>query len=221
MEVYRNSKFFTSGSLLTIFSYGLLAIFAIGYRTTSLNGLRYELLIYLLILVGFGGIGLGAYRLSLDTKEPWNRGKQFSYFLFGGLIMIFLAQIFLIISGTDAEVDVTIPVLFNIGNSFMIISCLVFVIAFFILRKQLLELYLKEIVIKEPNLFIIFAFLAQGVMYVFYFVSYYFPDIFAFAIVAFIFAGIFLLCLILGFIQINIIFRVYPHLVEDETLRQK
>ena len=218
------SKFFTSGTMMVFVFYVLLAIFSVGLRNTSLPGLTAIQLLYLPIIIGIGGIGYGAYHLSFDEKEPWKNGKIIFYLITAGTISLLFGQIGLIIAGYDDVQEIAIrPSFVSVGNVFMILSCLILAVGFFFLHKQLREMYFNKIFIKIPNWFTIFSYLLQAVAYSLFFTAYFTTqgntqtilDAVGIAI-----AVVSLIFLLVGFIPINISFRTYPHLVEDEELRK-
>ena len=204
--------------------YVILAIFSVGLRNTSLPGLTAIQLLFFPIIIGIGGMGWGAYNLSFDEKEPWKRGKIIFYLISIGTIFLVFGQIGLIIAGYDDVQEVVIrPNFVSVGNVFMILSCLVLAISFFFLRKQLQEMYYKKIFIKNPNLFVIVSYLLQAVAYCLFYTAYFITQTNTQTILDAIGIGIAIVSLILllvGFIPINISFRTYPHLVEDEGLRK-
>ncbi len=232
--------------------YVILAIFSVGLRNTSLPGLNVIQLLFLPIIIGIAGIGWGAYNFTFDEKEPWENGKKILFFILAGTVFLLLGQIALIIAGYDNVQEVAIrPSYLIVGDTLMILSCLVLAIGFFFLRKQLLQKYLKKIFIKNPNLFIVFSYLLQAVAYILFFTAYFTTqgntqtilDVFGKQAAAYslFFSAYFLnqvttqmildaigigiavialIFLLVGFIPVNISFRTYPHLVEDETLRK-
>jgi len=218
------SKFFTSGTMMVFIFYIILAIFSVGLRNTSLPGITAIQLLFLPIIIGIVGIGWGAYNFTYDEKEPWKNGKEIFFLVLIGVALLILGQIALIIAGYDETLEMAIrPSYFIVGNSLMILSCIVLAVGFFFLRKQLLELYFKKIFIKNPNLFIVFSYIVQVVAYSLFFTAYFTTQGNTQAILDGIgigLVGIALIFLLVGFIPINISFRTYPHLVEDEKLRK-
>ncbi|MFW9851993.1 MAG: hypothetical protein ACFFDS_03570 [Candidatus Thorarchaeota archaeon] len=246
---FQLSKSFTSGTIIVFVFYVILAIFTLGLRNTSLAGISASQILYIPILIGIVGMGWGAYNFTYDDKEPWEKGRLISFFLIGGAVILFLGQISLIIAGFDEVQKVPIRLsYFFIGNILMIISCIILAIGFVLLRKQLLGLYFKKIFIKNPNAFVVFSYILQTLAYCLFFSAYFMvnvkPEV---SIMEFLQVntgfsilqlniliqnqvildasgiGLIVLALIfllVGFIPINISFRTYPHLVEDEKLRK-
>ncbi len=218
------SKLFTSGTMMVFVFYVILAIFSVGLRNTSLPGLTAIQLLFLPIIIGIAGIGYGAYHLSFDEKEPWKSGKIIFYIITIGIISLLFGQIGLIIAGYDDVQEVAIrPDFVIVGNVLMILSCLVLAVSFFFLHKQLREMYFKKIFIKIPNWFTVFSYLLQAVAYILFFTAYFTTQGNTQTILDAIGIGtavVALIFLLVGFIPINISFRTYSHLVEDEELRK-
>jgi hypothetical protein len=221
---FQVSKLFTSGTMMVFVFYVILAIFSVGFVSTSTPGLNVIQLLFIPIIAGIAGMGWGAYNLSFDEKEPWKRGRIIFILISTGTIFLLLGQIGLIIAGYDDVQKIAIrPSFVSVGNVFMILSCLILAVGFFFLRKQLKEMYFKKIFIKNPNIFIVFSYLLLAIAYSLFFAAYFTAQGNALTILDGIgigFTVVSLIFLLVGFIPINIAFRTYPHLVEDEGLRK-
>ena len=103
----------------------------------------------------------------------------------------------------------------------MIVSSLSFSLSFFLFRRQLLTLYFKKIIVKYPNFFPTLSFALQAVAYcLFLGASFIQGDVqLGIDIAGIVIAAISILLLIGGLIPVNISFRAYSHLVDDESLR--
>jgi len=221
MERIQSAKFISSGSLMILFFYVFLGIFSYGLRNTTIPGIYVFQLLYIPIIIAFAGIGFASHNLRFDSEEPWERGKTIALLLVTSLTILTLAQLSLITAGMDDGGNIIRPSFFYIGDVLMIMSCLAFTLSFFFLRKQLLTLYFKKIVVKYPNYLPIIAFTIQTFSYcLFFYASFTSGDIQTIIdIVGIVIAAISILLLIGGLIPINISFRAYSHLVEDESLR--
>ncbi len=221
---HQSSKFIANSGLLILFFYILLAIFTFGLIQTSLPGLNVSQLMYIPIIAGFLSIGWAAYNFSFDNIEKWEKGKIIFILILISSFSLILAQVFLIIAGSDTEGLPNYFSLYYFGISLMIISSLLFGVSFFFLRHQLKKLYFKKIIIRYPGFYLIAGFGFQTIAYSLFLISFVVNitdvqgiiDIIGVSIVA---AS--LLLFALGFIQLNISFRAYPHLVEDESIRPK
>ena len=222
MNREQSVKFFTSGSLMYGFFYILLGVFTWGLRDTSLPGLNVVQILYIPIIIAIGGIGYASYNLGFDTKEPWEKGKLIAYLIATSVIILVLAQILLIAAGANEDGSPIRLSLFYIGDIMMIISCISFGVSFFALRKQLFSLYLKKIIIKNPNIMIVISYALQVVAYCLFFgASFAAGDVrISVDLAGIVVAALAILLLIGGFIPINISFRTYAHLVDDESLRE-
>ena len=221
MNREQSAKFISSGSIMAVFFYVVLAIFSDGLRDTSLNGVSAIQLLFIPILVAFGGIGLASYNLSFDPDEPWEKGKLISIIFAISITLLLFAQIALIIAGADEQGKIIRPAFFYIGNILMIGSCIAFSVSFFFLRKQLTILYLKKIIIRNPNVMIFVSFTLQTISYCIFFGASFTQDPLqtSIDIAGIVIAAISILLLIGGMIPLNISFRAYSHLLKDESLR--
>ena len=218
----QNSKIIANSSLLIIFFYVFLAVLSFGFLNTSLPGFKVSQLLFIPILAGILGFARAAYNFSVDELVSWEKGKIIYYALISSSAVLVLSQVFLIVAGSDAE---GLPIhvsLYYIGIILLILSSVSFTVSFFFVRNQLSILYFKKVVIKHPGLYLLTGYILQTVAYCIYFVSFFFNnqsvqstlDIIGVSVVA---AS--LLMLAIGFVQINISFRAYTHLVEDESIR--
>ncbi|MCG3221283.1 MAG: hypothetical protein H7641_07880 [Candidatus Heimdallarchaeota archaeon] len=220
MDRVQSAKFISSGSIMILVFYVFLAIFSDGLRDTSLPGMSAVQILFIPLIIAFIGIGFASYNLGFDSDEPWERGKIIAILIAISIIILLLAQLSLIVAGVDEDIIIR-PVFFYIGDILMIISSLSFSLAFFFFRRQLLTLYFKKIVVKYPNFLPTLSFGLQAVAYCLFFgASFSQGDVLlGIDIAGIIIASISVLLLIGGLIPVNISFRAYSHLVDDESLR--
>lgn len=222
MNREQSIKFFTSGSLMFIVFYLLLGVFSFGLRDTSLPGLSAIQILFIPIIIAVGGIGYASYNFGFDPKEPWDKGKLIAILIAVSAALLIIAQVSLIAAGADEDGFPIRLSLFYIGDIMMIISCISFGVSFFFLRKQLFSLYLKKIIIKNPNVMVIGSFALQAVAYCLFFGAFFTAGDVQTSIdlAGIVIAALAVLLLIGGFIPLNISFRAYAHLLEDESLRE-
>lgn len=220
MERVQSAKFISSGCLMVPAFYVFLAIFSFGLRDTSISGLSAVQILYVPLIIAFIGIGFASYNLSFDSDEPWEKGKKIAILIVISIILLLLAQISLIVAGVEEDIIIR-PVFFYIGDILMIISSLSFGLSFFFFRRQLLTLYFKKIIVKYPNFLPTLSFALQALAYCLFFgASFIQGDVqLGIDIAGIVIAAISVLLLIGGLIPINISFRAYSHLVDDESLR--
>ncbi|MHA2255361.1 MAG: hypothetical protein ACXAAM_04765, partial [Candidatus Heimdallarchaeaceae archaeon] len=127
------------------------------------------------------------------------------------------------VAGIDEDNIIIRPVFFYIGDILMIISSLSFGLSFYFFRRQLLTLYFKKIIVKYPNFLPTISYAMQAVAYCFFFgASFIQGDVqLGIDIAGMVIASISVLLLIGGLIPVNISFRAYSHLVDDEGLRSE
>lgn len=217
MSIHRGAKFYTSGSLLVMFFYVLLAVFTIGLSFAVVGGLDVTQLLYVPILIGISGMGVGALIFSREEEFQWKEGKKIAWFIFIGSGLLVIAHLFFIIAGIVDNITLVYP-----GDVCLILSTLSYSISFYFLQRQMAFLYLKKVIIKYPNYYVFIGFIVQAIAYLIFSINWFIQDEVAVAtleIIGIVFAGISILLLVIGFIPINIAFRAYPHLVEDENLR--
>ncbi|MCG3226192.1 MAG: hypothetical protein H7645_04675 [Candidatus Heimdallarchaeota archaeon] len=220
MERVQSAKFISSGSLMIPAFYVFLAIFSFGLRDTSISGMSAVQILYIPLIIAFVGFGFATYNLSFDPDEPWEKGKMIAISLAISITLLLLAQISLIAAGVDED-NIIRPVFFYIGDILMITSSISFGLTFFFFRRQLLTLYFKKIVVKYPNFLPSISYALQAVAYCFFFgASFIQGDVqLGIDIAGIVIAAISVLLLIGGLIPVNISFRAYSHLVDDESLR--
>ena len=226
MSIYRNSKFFASGSILVAFFYvilGILLYFISGGYIIAIGlfdvigGWDASQILYAPIIIGLAGMGKAALNFSNESEFTWERGKQIAIFIFAGSGILLLGLLLLILT----EWVIT-DILIYLSGTFLILSNIVYAIGFFFLQKQLAALYLKRVIVKYPKYFLSIGFGVQSLAYILFFISSFISiesvsvtmNIVGIGITA---VAIILLCI--GFIPINIAFRAYPHLVENEEMR--
>ena len=217
MSIFRNSKYYTSGSILVIFFYILLGIFTSGLALAVFGGWDPSQLLYAPILMGLVGMGKAALNFSKESEFAWERGKLISTFISVGSVILLLGLLLLILTTwIDTEI------LVYLGDIGLILSCIVYAIGFFFLQKQLASLYLKRVIVKYPKYYISIGFGVQSLSYTLFFINWFISNetVTATIVIAgIVLAVISILFLIVGFISINIAFRAYPHLVENEEIR--
>ncbi len=217
LTIYRSSKFYTSGSILVIFFYILLGIFTSGLALAVFGGWDPLQILYAPILIGLVGMGKAALNFSEESEFAWERGKLIAVLIFVGSGILLLGLL-LLISATWIDTEVLV----YLGDIGLILSCIVYAIGFFFLQKQLASLYLKRVIAKYPKYFISIGFGVQSLSYTLFFINWFISNetITATIVIAgIVLAIISILFLIIGFIPINIAFRAYPHLVENEEIR--
>ncbi len=217
MSIYRNSKLYTSGSILVIFFYILLAIFTSGLALAVFGGWDPSQILYAPILIGLVGMGKAALNFSKESEFAWERGKLIAILIFIGSGILLLGLLLLIFTTWN-----DIEVLVYLGDIGLILSCIVYAIGFFFLQKQLAALYLKRVIVKYPNYFISIGFGVQSLAYTLLFINWFVSNETATAtivIAGIVLAVISIIFLIVGFIPVNIAFRAYPYLVENEEIR--
>ena len=226
MSLYRNSKFFASGSILVVFFYvilGILLYFMSGAIIISfglfdvLNGLDASQLLYAPIIIGLAGMGKAALNFRNEREFAWERGKQIAIFIFVGSGILLLG-LFLLILKEWVNTDILI----YLGGICLILSSIAYAIGFFFLQKQLASLYLKRVIVKYPKYYLSIGFGAQSLAFTLFFISWLISNEAVTEIINIVGIGITAITIILlsiGFIPINIAFRAYPHLVENEEMR--
>ena len=226
MSLYRNSKFFSSGSVLVSFIFLVLGIASIGLTHISSVSLAYSetnvywvpsQMLYAVIIIGLAGMGKAALNFSEESEFTWERGKQIAIFIFMGSGILLLGMLLSILR-TWIDSDI----LLYLGDIGLIISCIAYAIGFFFFQRQLASLYLKRVIVKYPKYFISIGFGVQALAYTLFSTHWFISSESVIAIIQFIgivIAAISILLLIVGFIPTNIAFRAYPHLVEDEEIR--
>ncbi|NPD87640.1 MAG: hypothetical protein HGN29_02885 [Asgard group archaeon] len=221
MERVQSAKFISSGSLMISAFYVLLAIFSYGLRDTSISGISAIQILFIPIIISFIGIAFASYNLGFDSDEPWERGKIIAVLITISIILLLVAQISLIVAGVDDDGKIIRVAFFYIGDILMIISSIVFSLSFFFFRKQLLTLYFKKIIVKHPNFLPTISFALQAVAYCLFFgASFTQGDVLiGIDLTGIIISAISVLLLIGGLIPVNISFRAYSHLLDDESLR--
>ncbi|MCK5141150.1 MAG: hypothetical protein KAQ70_03070 [Candidatus Heimdallarchaeota archaeon] len=226
MSIYRNSKFFASGSILVAFFYvilGILLYFISGGYIIAIGlfdvigGWDASQILYAPIIIGLAGMGKAALNFSNESEFTWERGKQIAIFIFAGSGILLLGLLLLILT----EWVIT-DILIYLSGTFLILSNIVYAIGFFFLQKQLAALYLKRVIVRYPKYFISIGFGVQAISYTLFFINWFISNEIVTAtieIAGIVLAVISILLLIVGFIPINIAFRAYPHLVENEEIR--
>ncbi len=226
MSLHRNSKFFASGSILVVFFYVILGILLYfmsgGYIIANglfdvLYGLDASQILYAPIIIGLAGIGKAALNFRNESEFAWERGKQIAIFIFVGSGILLLGLFLLIL----IEWIVT-DILIYLGGICLILSSIAYTIGFFFLQKQLASLYLKRVIVKYPKHFLSIGFGVQSLSFTLFFISWLISNEAVAVIINIIGIGITAVAIILlsiGFIPINIAFRAYPHLVENEEMR--
>ena len=113
-------------------------------------------------------------------------------------------------------------ILIYLGGISLILSSIAFAIGFFFLQKQMAHLYLKRVIVKYPKYYLSIGFGVQALAYLLFFISSFISNQTAVETINIVGIGItavVIILLIMGFIPINIAFRAYPHLVENEEMR--
>ncbi len=98
MSLYRNAKFFTSGSILVIFFYIILGIFSYGFTFSVVGKWDPIQILYAPIILGLAGMGKAALNLSKEKEFAWEHGKQIALFIFVGSGLLLLGLLLLIIT---------------------------------------------------------------------------------------------------------------------------
>ncbi len=218
----QNSKIVANSGLLIVFFYVILGILSFGFLKISLPGMKVEQLLIIPIIAGILGFARAAQIFSVDELISWEKGKTIFYSLVISSAILVLSQVFLITAGVDSE---GLPIrlsLYYIGSITLILSACSFAVSFFFVRQQLSILYFKKVVIRHPGIYLIAGYIFQVITHCIFFASFFVtnPDIQGITdIVGMATAAASILLLIIGFIQINISFRAYAHLVEDESIR--
>ncbi|MBY8999764.1 MAG: hypothetical protein KGD64_02515 [Candidatus Heimdallarchaeota archaeon] len=218
MSLYRGSKLFSNGSLLLIFFYILLGIFTYGLSFSVFGGWDPSFILYVPIIIGIAGMGTASLNFSKEKEFTWERGKQVALFIFLGSGILFLSILLLIlVEWVDYDVIV------YIGDVGLILSCIAYAVGFFFLQRQLAFLYLKRVIVRYPKYYATIGFGVQAFAYAVFFINWFFTEnaiiTATLVIIGIVFAAISIILIAMGFIQINIAFRAYPHLVENEELR--
>lgn len=217
MSIHRNSKLFTSGSILVIFFYILLGIFTYGLAFSVFGGWDPSQILYLPIFFGLIGMGSAALKFSKESEFAWERGKWIAVFIFMGSGVLLLGLLLLIITTW-----INSEILVYLGDMGLILSCIVYAIGFFFLQREMASLYLKRVIVKYPKFFISIGFGVQSLSYTLFFINWFISNETVTAtieIVGIVFAAISIILLSIGFIQVSMAFRAYPHLVENEEMR--
>lgn len=226
MSLERNSKFFTSGSILVVFFYvilGILLYFISGAIVITfglfgvLNGLDASHILYAPIIIGLAGMGKAAQNFRNEKEFAWERGKQIAIFILAGSGILLLGLFLLILTEW-----IIIDILIYLGGIFLILSSIAFTIGFFFLQKQLATLYLKRVIVKYPKYYLTIGFGVQSLAYILFFISSFITIESVAQTINIVGIGLIAVVIILlgmGFIRINIAFRAYPHLVENEEMR--
>ncbi len=110
-----------------------------------------------------------------------------------------------------------------LGIILMILHCFVIATAFYFLYNQLKEFYIDGFIIKNPNYMISIAYLIQMTGYIFFLIGWFIPQNSAgiINIIGIAISAVSIILIIAGAIPLNISFRAYPYLVENESLITK
>ncbi len=226
MSLERNSKFFTSGSILVIFFYVILgillyfvsgAIVIVDGLSEVLSGLDASQILFVPIIIGLAGMGRAALNFSKEGEFEWERGKHIAISILAGSGILLLG-LFLFILKEWVDSDILI----YLGGIGLILSSIAFAIGFFFLQKQLAYLYLKRVIVKYPKYYLPIGFGVQALAYILFFISSFISSeavVETINIVGIGITAVVIILLIIGFIPLNIAFRAYPHLVENEEMR--
>ena len=210
----QHSKFIINSAILIFFFYGLLAAFSKLYLTTIIPFWFDSRILYLPIVLGFIGLSWGIYNLTYDPVIVWEKGKIATFTIISGSGVLFAAQLILILGQWIIDLSI-----FYIGNILLILSCLTLAVGFFFFYQQLVSLFIKKLVPRNPLPLISIAFLTQTVTYILYFtsfiVTFYNSESLIINILNYIgmgISGVFLVLLALGFYQLFPAFRAFPAL---------
>ncbi len=166
------------------------------------------------IILGLVGFCWGVFNLTYDPVVKWERSKKTIGFIFGGSVGLLLSQISLIIG----EFVYTIA-FFYIFAILQILSLLAISIGFYFFYRDLVTLYIKKLMPRNPLPFLSIAYLIQALAYSSFTVSVLALGILSnetiytvFLIIGFVLFGLFFVSLAIGTYQLYLAFRAFPEL---------
>lgn len=214
----RDSKVIGNGGFVISIFYIILAFLTRGLFDTTAPIFNSTSILFIPIILAYILIGRSAYNLNFDLKKPWNSGKRIFILLIIGSCFLLSSQILF-----NVQEFGEILLLEYLGIVLMILHCFVIATAFFFLYNQLKEFYIDGYIIKNPNYMLSIAYLIQMTGYIFFLIGWIIPQNSAGTInlIGIIISAVSIILIIAGAIPLNISFRAYPYLVENESLRSK
>ncbi|MHA1303010.1 MAG: hypothetical protein ACTSQE_13730 [Candidatus Heimdallarchaeaceae archaeon] len=219
IQRYKYAKMIRNGGNLILFFYFLLLIFSNALLSIPYQGFNASFILYIPIIVALIGIGLAAKGFEQDSEAKWVRGKRIFQIFVVSSSLIFLSFIFFtiqeVIISDILEITGLIAIAFaNLGLAF----------GFYLLKEELEIQYENEKIIKKPDNLMTISFFLQALAYVMLLISYiqtYFTKLTLFDLLCMILAVLSLILMVISTIKLNVSFRAYPYLFEEEILHQR
>jgi len=220
MNKYQSSNLIKNGGLLIAFFYLFLILLNKCMLTVPYQGFNGINLLYFVIVTGILGIGYASKEFSLNKETKWKYGQKSWIFSIVGSLSILFSLLFF----ATQEIKKS-DVLEILGLIFMIIGNLFCATEFFYLKQDLSVKHEEEKVIKKPDYFMSVGFLLQALTFLIILIRYilfYFSYFTILDIIAGSLAIISLFFFFFSAVKLNVIFRAYPYLYEEEiTLTKK
>lgn len=221
MERYKLSKFISSGSIMLLIFQILLIIFGRLLLNTIVIDFNQSHILYIPLILAYLGISYASYKFKTNKDYPWTLGKKIGIFIGSGSILMGIAQItFISITETGSILLYYLAFLMMIGT-----YCLLGY-GFYLLITQMEELWAEDYIIKEPKIFLPLGHLGLALVYLLYLISYIILRIneslaLFFSLIGIAGALFFSIISFIGYIRLNLAFRAYPMMFEDQLKKKK
>ncbi|MHA1778686.1 MAG: hypothetical protein ACTSYN_03850, partial [Candidatus Heimdallarchaeaceae archaeon] len=180
-----------------------------GFLDTTFPGMHTAQLLYFPILIGLIGMAYAAKQFGQDEIYPWHYSNQIFLLILGGSVAIALGQVLFITETNNPNLGVHTS-----GIVCLILGHILLAIGFYYLvRKELYNLYLNDRILKEPKAELPIAYVGLTISYVFFLISSLLTDaalIDIFNLVGIGVAIIFSIVSVIGYLRLNILFKAYP-----------
>jgi len=220
MNKYQSANLIKSGGFLLGFFYLFLILLNKAMLTVPYQGFNGMNFLYFVVITGILGIGYASKEFTLNKETKWKYGRKSWKFAIIGSSSIFVSLLLFAIQELGKS-----DVLEILGLLFMIIGNLACATEFFYLKQDLALKFEEEKVIKKPDYFMSIGFLLQALTFLIILIRYilfYFSYFTTLDIIAGSFAIISLFFIFFAAIKLNITFRAYPYMYEEEiTLTKK
>ncbi len=221
MERYKLAKFISSGSIMLLIFQILLIIFGRFLLNTIVIDFNQSHILYIPLILAYLGISYASYRFKTNNDYPWTLGEKIGLFIASGSILIGIAQItFVSITETGSIILYYLAFLMMVGA-----YCLLGY-GFYLLIDQMEELWAEDYIIKEPKIFLPLGHFGLALVYLLFLISYIILRIHENLALFFSIIGIagvlfFSVINVIGYIRLNLAFRTYPMMFEDQLKKKK
>ena len=221
----QHSKFIINSAVFIFLFFVLLAATSKLFLWTMIIGWKAQQLLYIPIILGIVGMSWGIYNLSFDPVVKWEKAKYTIILLIGGSVSILLSQISLIVSEFVFELG-----FFIIFVIFQIVSSIAFSIGFYYFYRDLISLFIRKLVPRNPLPLISIAFLIQIIGYAMFVTSVFLIGYTSYItassilnIIGMSLLGVFLGFLAVGFYLLFPTFQAFPALADylEEEINKK